>query len=120
MARGRPLFMPTCCAATGAPVHSRCDNELMGMRLTGLCLSFCHKRGASRTTLKILIGLSIEERELAAPLGARYSDYRRRVPMIVPELAKRQTHAARIVSAAILNNCSHVAFGERIVHNRTS
>lgn len=36
------------------------------------------------TTAYILIALQLEERDLTAQLGERYRDYRRRVPMLIP------------------------------------
>jgi protein-S-isoprenylcysteine O-methyltransferase Ste14 len=43
-----------------------------------------HLAFATATTLYILIALQLEESDLVASFGAKYLDYRRRVPMLVP------------------------------------
>jgi protein-S-isoprenylcysteine O-methyltransferase Ste14 len=43
-----------------------------------------HLLFAVATTLYILIALQLEEMDLVAVFGAQYSDYRRRVPMLIP------------------------------------
>ena len=40
------------------------------------------------TTGYILVGVTLEERDLVAAFGARYEEYRRRVPMLIPFLPK--------------------------------
>jgi protein-S-isoprenylcysteine O-methyltransferase Ste14 len=45
------------------------------------------------TTLYILVGIQLEERDTLAAHGRAYADYRERVPMLVP-LAKRQRGGA--------------------------
>jgi protein-S-isoprenylcysteine O-methyltransferase Ste14 len=48
-----------------------------------------HLLFATVMTGYILIALQIEEHDLMAALGARYAEYRKRVPMLVPGLRKR-------------------------------
>jgi len=43
-----------------------------------------HLLFSTAMTAYILIGVMLEERDLSAALGARYADYRRRVPMLIP------------------------------------
>lgn len=40
------------------------------------------------TTLYILFGIQVEERDLRAAHGEQYADYRQRVPMVIPFLGK--------------------------------
>ena len=58
-----------------------------------------HLLFAVATTLYILIALQLEERDLVAAFGAQYSDYRRRVPMLVPFTRWRQPPASRHAAA---------------------
>ncbi|MGO4442282.1 methanethiol S-methyltransferase [Mycobacterium sp. 2YAF39] len=46
---------------------------------------------AAAMTGYILIALQLEEHDLIAALGARYAEYRQRVPMLIPGLRKRGT-----------------------------
>ncbi len=48
-----------------------------------------HLLFAMVTTAWILIAMHLEERDLLAALGARYADYRRRVPMVIPGVHPR-------------------------------
>ena len=48
-----------------------------------------HLLFAAATSAYILIAIRLEERDLAASLGQQYSDYRARVPMLVPGLHRR-------------------------------
>lgn len=50
-----------------------------------------HLLFATVMTGYILLALQIEEHDLMAALGTRYTDYRRRVPMLIPGLRKRRT-----------------------------
>lgn len=59
-------------------------------------MSAAHLVFAVATTAYILIAIQLEERDLVAAHGSDYSDYRRRVPMLVPRLfgrAPRTRHA---------------------------
>lgn len=47
------------------------------------------------TTAYILIALQLEERDLTAELGERYLEYRRRVPMLIPNFRGARRYAAR-------------------------
>lgn len=40
----------------------------------------------------VLIGIPLEERNLAQYLGQAYTDYRRRVPMLLPHIGKIGSH----------------------------
>ncbi len=48
-----------------------------------------HLLFAAATTGYILIALQLEERDLMALLGTQYGEYRRRVPMLIPGVHKR-------------------------------
>ena len=48
-------------------------------------------KSAAVTTAWILLAMQLEERDLTAALGARYTAYRQAVPMLVPGLRKRRT-----------------------------
>ena len=45
---------------------------------------------ALATTAYVLIAVQLEERDLIDAHGADYEDYRRRVPMLIPRLARRR------------------------------
>ena len=49
-----------------------------------------HLLFAASTSAYILIAIRLEERDLTASLGRQYSDYRARVPMLVPGLHRRR------------------------------
>jgi protein-S-isoprenylcysteine O-methyltransferase Ste14 len=48
-----------------------------------------HLLFAAVTTGWILLAMQLEERDLVAALGTRYVEYRRRVPMLIPGLRRR-------------------------------
>ena len=48
-----------------------------------------HLLFAAVTTGWILLAMQLEEHDLVAALGTRYVEYRRRVPMLIPTLRKR-------------------------------
>jgi protein-S-isoprenylcysteine O-methyltransferase Ste14 len=52
-----------------------------------------HLLFAVATTGYILIAVQFEEHDLAAALGARYQDYRSRVPMLIPGLRRTSHHS---------------------------
>jgi protein-S-isoprenylcysteine O-methyltransferase Ste14 len=52
-------------------------------------MTAAHLFFALLTTAYILIGIRLEERDLVAFYGARYSEYKRQVPMLVPRLGGR-------------------------------
>jgi protein-S-isoprenylcysteine O-methyltransferase Ste14 len=52
-------------------------------------MTVAHLFFALLTTAYILIAIRFEERDLVAEHGARYSEYRRQVPMLVPRLGGR-------------------------------
>ncbi len=58
-------------------------------------MTVTHLVFALATTGYILLAIQLEERDLVAQLGAPYSDYRKRVPMIIPRLFGRAPTAAR-------------------------
>jgi protein-S-isoprenylcysteine O-methyltransferase Ste14 len=47
------------------------------------------------STAYILIGIALEERDLVAAFGARYVEYRRRTPMLVPRIRASRDDAAK-------------------------
>jgi methanethiol S-methyltransferase len=51
---------------------------------------------AAATTLYILAALQFEEADLLTTFGARYADYRGRIPMLVPFMRWRPTSASRV------------------------
>ena len=53
-----------------------------------------HLLFAAVMTGYILLALQLEEHDLTAALGARYAEYRQRVPMLIPGLAVTATRAA--------------------------
>ena len=52
-------------------------------------MTAAHLFFALMTTVYILIAIRLEERDLVAEHGARYSEYRKQVPMLVPRLGGR-------------------------------
>lgn len=50
-----------------------------------------HLLFAATMTAYILLALQVEEHDLMAALGTHYAEYRRRVPMLIPGLHKRDT-----------------------------
>jgi protein-S-isoprenylcysteine O-methyltransferase Ste14 len=48
-----------------------------------------HLLFATVMTIYILLGVRLEERDLASQLGRRYEEYRERVPMLLPRLSRR-------------------------------
>ena len=59
-------------------------------------MTVSHLVFAIGTTAYILIGIWFEERDLVAHFGKTYTDYRERVPALVPFTRKRSTGAAEI------------------------
>jgi protein-S-isoprenylcysteine O-methyltransferase Ste14 len=57
-------------------------------------MTLSHLVFAIGTTVYILIGIQLEERDLIAHFGKTYADYRRQVPMLVPFTRKRDVDAA--------------------------
>lgn len=55
---------------------------------SGPAMSVGHLLLAASLTLYILVAIPLEERDLARQLGEPYEHYRRRVPMLVPGLAR--------------------------------
>ncbi|MDZ7737308.1 MAG: NnrU family protein [Gammaproteobacteria bacterium] len=53
-------------------------------------MSTGHLLFAVTTTAYILIGVALEERDLIRAHGANYLEYRKKVPMIIPALRRRQ------------------------------
>jgi protein-S-isoprenylcysteine O-methyltransferase Ste14 len=52
-------------------------------------LTWGHLLFAAMTTAYILVGISLEERDLSAVHGGAYENYRQQVSMIVPWIGKR-------------------------------
>jgi protein-S-isoprenylcysteine O-methyltransferase Ste14 len=57
-------------------------------------MTAAHLFFALLTTAYILIGIRLEERDLVAFHGVRYSEYRKQVPMLVPRLGGRPHEAS--------------------------
>ena len=54
-----------------------------------------HLLFAFATTAYIFIGVQFEEHDLMQFLGKNYDDYRRRVPMLIPFMKKRNDREMR-------------------------
>jgi len=54
-------------------------------------MTAAHLFFAVMTTCYILIAIQLEERDLVAEHGARYAEYRKLVPMLIPRLSGRST-----------------------------
>lgn len=67
-------------------------------------MSAGHLLFAAVMTGYILLALQFEEHDLTAALGARYAEYRQRVPMLIPGLRKRRTEGLAVIAtrAAVL------------------
>jgi methanethiol S-methyltransferase len=59
-------------------------------------MTAAHLLFAVTTTAYILVAIRFEERDLGAVHGARYAEYRRSVPMLVPRLRPTQPVATRL------------------------
>ncbi len=59
-------------------------------------MSAGHLLFALAMTAFILIGTSLEERDLAANYGNKYREYRRRVPRLFPRPGKRATRSSQL------------------------
>ncbi|MCL4836790.1 MAG: isoprenylcysteine carboxylmethyltransferase family protein [Thermoanaerobaculia bacterium] len=71
-----PLYLGWFCAFWGTPT-----------------MTHAHLVFAIVTTAYILVAIRFEERDLLAEHGAAYAAYRRRVPMLVPQIARRSRSA---------------------------
>lgn len=56
-------------------------------------MTAAHLFFALLTTVYILIGIRLEERDLVTYHGTRYSEYKKQVPMLVPRLGGRPYEA---------------------------
>jgi protein-S-isoprenylcysteine O-methyltransferase Ste14 len=56
-------------------------------------MTSAHLVFALATTAYILIAIQLEERDLLAVHGRDYAEYRKRVPMLIPRLARAATPA---------------------------
>jgi protein-S-isoprenylcysteine O-methyltransferase Ste14 len=58
-------------------------------------MTVAHLIFAVVTTIYILVAIQLEERDLIRQFGQTYSDYRRRTPMLIPGMGRKDTHGAR-------------------------
>ncbi|HEY7413108.1 MAG TPA: isoprenylcysteine carboxylmethyltransferase family protein [Vicinamibacteria bacterium] len=64
-------------------------------------MTLAHLVFALATTAYILIAIRLEERDLLRQHGARYADYRRRVPMLVPAARRKGKERAGEAAQAV-------------------